>query len=658
MRYRSRVRRAASPIGALLALALLANAPEVRTNGAGAQEAPRSVADIVRNVRPGKRVVFVGLDGADWNLLDQYVARGVMPNLGRLAAEGFSGRLRTMDPPLSPVLWTTMMTGVSPIAHRILDFAQFDPATGQKEPILSSERRAPAIWNMATAGGKRSAVFGLWATYPAEAIDGLIVSDRLFSFLFRGAIPPAGVVFPRQRESWARDAVTRASRAVDYSELRTYLPWLSDADFRSASESGHPYAQPTSALRRILIEERVYRELSLEWIEKERPDLAVVYVEGTDAIGHVFAPYAPPRQRSISQRDFDRYQAVPERFFRLIDEALGQFARAAAASGAVLMIASDHGFVWGDRRPSATANGTTANAAAWHAPEGIYLIWGPGVAPNTGHNAQGGIQQIAATLLSLLGLPPGRDLEGLPLDGVDRPSQPRADYTGRYKPAVPPSPSTGRAVVDAERLEELRSLGYLSSSSASGNSTRTPESYNNEGGFLRSLGKSTEAMAAFEHAISLDPSLLSAQRNLSELLYERRQNLDRSDRLLIGVLAGNLPGSGQYVADRATAYRQDGQPLRGVRLLDAAVRARPRDLELWRFRGRYLLDSKDCKGASTSFERLIALASQSAWAHAALGEARLCLGDRTGAHEAFERSLAIDPNQPKVRQLLQTTAER
>src|SRR5258708_22244342 len=99
-----------------------------------------------------------------------------MPALARLGAEGPGGRLKTLSPPLSPLIWTTMMTGTSPLEHRILDFVQFDPATGVKEPITSAERRTPAVWNMATAAGKRSAVFCLWATYPAEAIHGLIVS--------------------------------------------------------------------------------------------------------------------------------------------------------------------------------------------------------------------------------------------------------------------------------------------------------------------------------------------------------------------------------------------------------------------------------------------------------------------------------------------------
>src|SRR5262252_7005456 len=108
---------------------------------------------------PRRPVIFLGLDAADWSLLDGYMSRGVMPNLAALAAEGTGGRLKTISPPLSPLVWTTMMTGTSPVEHRILDFVQFDPATGVKEPITSSERRVPAVWNMAAAGGRRSAVF-------------------------------------------------------------------------------------------------------------------------------------------------------------------------------------------------------------------------------------------------------------------------------------------------------------------------------------------------------------------------------------------------------------------------------------------------------------------------------------------------------------------
>ena len=143
-------------------------------------------------------MIFVGLDGADWQLLDQYMARGVMPNLKRLTAEGTAGTVETLHPPLSPIVWTTMMTGVDPLEHRILDFVRLNPATGQKEPITSDERKAPAIWNMATWAGRHVGVFGLWATYPAESgewRDG--VGPAVFVPL-QGGEPTRGRRLPRR----------------------------------------------------------------------------------------------------------------------------------------------------------------------------------------------------------------------------------------------------------------------------------------------------------------------------------------------------------------------------------------------------------------------------------------------------------------------------
>src|SRR5712692_1045279 len=91
--------------------------------GCGGRQGPPQTS----SARP---VLFIGLDGADWQLLDDYMARGAMPNLAALVREGTSGILETIHPPRSPLVWTTMMTGVGPLDHGILDFIQFDPQSG------------------------------------------------------------------------------------------------------------------------------------------------------------------------------------------------------------------------------------------------------------------------------------------------------------------------------------------------------------------------------------------------------------------------------------------------------------------------------------------------------------------------------------------------
>jgi len=626
-----------------------------RTSGA-----PPTVDAIARNVQPsGRPVIVLGLDAADWSLLDDYIARGVMPNLGRLAAEGTSGHLKTLSPALSPLIWTTMMTGTSPLEHGILDFVQFNPVTGQKEPITSSERRAPALWNMATAAGKSSAVFGLWATFPAEAVDGLVVSDRLFTFLYKESAPPGGIVFPADREAWARDGLTRAEREVNYDALHAYLPWLGEADYRKVAESDDPYSQPVSALRRMLIETTVYGDLSLQWIRERKPDVAVVYFQSTDTIGHVFAPYAPPRQASIPQDDYDRYSGVPERFFRALDQRIGQYRDAAAAVGGVLMIVSDHGFYWGEGRPTKLSSVATASAAKWHAPQGIYLLWGRGVPAKAGHGAQGDVQQVAATVLAVAGLPPGRDVNGEPLDGATPNAAPRADYAAGYRPASA-QPAKAGAQMDREAVANLRSLGYIGASESdtappgSRGSTRTAGSYNNEGVILKERGKLPQAIAMFEKALTVDARLASAQWNLSDVLYAMGQDLDRSDALLVQAFGGGMPDGAKTLIGRAIAYQRSGDATRSLRLMNAAVAANARDPELWLFRGRYRIEAGDCRGAVQDFDRSIALAADSAAAFSASGVARLCAGDKAGARRAFERALELDPAQPKIREYLST----
>src|SRR4051812_49625430 len=119
-----------------------------------AQPSTAAVPRIARAVHSGRRVLFVGLDGADWELLDGYMQAGLMPNLAALAKEGRTAALTTIHPPLSPLVWTTMMTGTSPLDHGILDFTRRNPETGALEPITSGERRGPAVLSLGTEAGE------------------------------------------------------------------------------------------------------------------------------------------------------------------------------------------------------------------------------------------------------------------------------------------------------------------------------------------------------------------------------------------------------------------------------------------------------------------------------------------------------------------------
>jgi Flp pilus assembly protein TadD len=596
-----------------------------------------------------RRLLVVGLDGADWQLLDAYCAAGRMPQLARLVREGRSGVLRTLEPPLSPLVWTTMMTGTSPLQHRILDFTRFHPVTGEREPITSDERRTKAVWEMAGESGLDVAVLGLWATHPAEPVRGLMVSDRLFAFLRREAAPP-GVVHPAEEEGRVLAARAEVEAQVSLAALRAYLPWLTAAEYESLLARENPYAHPATALRRILVETRLYHRLAVDWIRRARPALAVVYVQGTDSIGHVFAAYAPPRQREVSAGDFERYSRVPEDYFREIDTLLGEYRSLAEANGAALLVVSDHGFLWSEGRPTQSDGLARATAGLWHRDEGIYLLWGPGIEA-TSARGEGRVGQVAATILAWLDLPRAQGMEAPALGGLFGNDRVR-DYGPRKA-----TPVTSAGAPDPEALEKLRALGYLDAGEATSrpgsasSGTRTSGSFNNEGLLLTEAGQRAAARAAFEQALRLDPDSASAQYNLAGLL-EAEGESKRADALLLGALADGLGDGPRLVNEIAATAYQRGDAARARRLLDGALTQSPSDPQLRISRGRMRIEARDCKGGLEDFEAARSAAPGLASAHALAGTALLCLGRPAEARRAFERSLALDPTQQRLRALL------
>jgi tetratricopeptide (TPR) repeat protein len=368
-----------------------------------------------------------------------------MPNLASLVRQGDKRVLLTQHPPLSPLVWTTMMTGVSPLEHRILDFTRYNPVTHVREPITSDERAVPAIWNMARAKGKRVGVFGMWATDPPEPVNGTIVSDRMI----------------------------------------------------------HAQCTDDDVWKRTECETEATHRIAKEWIAKNRPDLAIVYFEGTDIAGHLFAP-----------------RGGNPAYFRRIDQIVGDYRDLAQPLDATLIVASDHGFDWNTKRPPESST-AVATAAKWHRDEGIFLRWSPQrrLLPTLTTTSLR-VDQITPILLDALQLP--HDLN---------------DYRRHWRkrsvaPAIRPPQSS-------EDIKKLTALGYLGSSEPSrgpAGSTRTSGSFNNEGVILREQHRDDEALTAFEDALKVDPHSATAMWNLSDLLRHLDRDRSRADALLDAAL--------------------------------------------------------------------------------------------------------------------------
>ena len=139
---------------------------------AASRPSPVEQSDVETRATPpsggGTRVIWLGLDGLDPEWMDRLSAQGKIPNWSKLVSEGASAKLSSFMPILSPLVWTTQATGVGPDVHRVLDFQEVDPASGEKVPISGRSRAVAAIWNVASAAGRHVGVVGWWATHPAK----------------------------------------------------------------------------------------------------------------------------------------------------------------------------------------------------------------------------------------------------------------------------------------------------------------------------------------------------------------------------------------------------------------------------------------------------------------------------------------------------------
>ena len=74
--------------------------------------------------RIAKRVLLIGWDAADWQLIDKYMAQGAMPYMRQFLERGSRGNLATLKPVLSPMLWNSIGTGKRPYKHGIHGFTE------------------------------------------------------------------------------------------------------------------------------------------------------------------------------------------------------------------------------------------------------------------------------------------------------------------------------------------------------------------------------------------------------------------------------------------------------------------------------------------------------------------------------------------------------
>jgi tetratricopeptide (TPR) repeat protein len=600
-------------------------------------------------------VLWLGLDGLDFEMVDRLAAQGRMPNWKRLSSEGFTARLASFAPLISPILWTTAATGVAPDVHRVLDFQEVDPKTGLKVPISGLSRAAPAVWNAASAAGRKVGVVGWWATHPAEEVNGFFVTDHANPILFE-KLSLAGAAFPAALEPGIA-AVLQRDGLVTAKDLAPYLD-VPESEIAGILSSGAGMENPVAALSRILAATRVGHRVARDLYDKNLPDLMALYLEGTDEVGHIFGTATPPRLRCAQDQDVARYGRVVETYYGAIDRILGQWMRRAEEDGATLLVHSDHGFKWGDDRPCGFASGNWATAAFWHRFDGVFAAWGARVKASSARGAAS-LFDVAPTVLALLGLPVGKGMPGKPIAAAfpDLPGRPKTEDFSRIVVRRLPAQEVS-AEQATEYTKKLLALGYLSPSQAKPLAPTggdrpglTEGAWNNLGVYYRETARSlSAAKEAFEKSLALSPDYYSPMFNLA-VLFREKGDFKSAEEWLFRSLSALKSDPEPAVAGWAREYEKGGKAGAAKSLLERAARAYPdregvaRELAMLRYRAR------DCAGAIAALSRFEP-ATKDPRTLNGLALFETCLVHKEAVIRLLERSLALDPNQPDVSRTL------
>jgi len=517
---------------------------------------------------PLRKLIIIGVDGGDWLNLRPIVEAGELPNFARLLKDGATGPLRTIEPMLSPLLWTTIATGKYPEDHGILNFTVVDEDTGIKVPITRHYRKVDAFWNMLGDYGRSVAIVGWLATHPAEPVNGVMVTDKAGYLAFAPEDrdgESAGTVYPQSRTDELSGLVVHGGD-VTHAEGERFIHIGRDEFIEHRSLDFDP-KDSINNLILIYASTRTFERVGLHLLDNDDPDVLAVYFEWVDAVGHLYMQQSPPQQEGISDEEFRKYSDAIGQSYAYQDEILGRFMDR-MDDDTILLVVSDHGFKSGKSRLKSRPEIWAGNAAKWHRLNGIIAMYGSGVHKG-GHIEGATILDVAPTILALQGLPRPADMPGKVLVGALEPelrnqlSSTIVATLQRERQTSGPSAASGTA--SAEAMKKLEALGYLTPDNA--------DAHNNLGQRYQDRGDYLKAIEEYKAAVAMRPGFHSAYNNMA-VCYGKLGRLDEAEQALLKTIELQ-PDDFYAMNNLAVTFIKSGRMDDARRMAERAVKTEP-----------------------------------------------------------------------------------
>ncbi|MEY2714039.1 MAG: hypothetical protein RIT24_382, partial [Planctomycetota bacterium] len=643
-------------------------------------------------VRLAQRLLIVGWDAADWILIDRLFAAGKLPNLRRLVEAGTRADLGTLEPKLSPLLWTSIATGKTADKHGVLNFVEPKPDGSGLQVSSSTTRKTKALWNILSQNGIATNVVGWYASHPAEPIRGGVVTNLLQEGEPADAGAPWALPAAAVHPQGLRDSVAagrQRAQAFPREMLRELLPKI--------DEVGVGDARVQQLVKLMSYASSIERAAVATLASGEAWDATMVFFDAIDTVGHHFMQFVAPRMAHVTEREQRLFGGVMDKVYEWHDAALGRILAAAGGDVTVLLL-SDHGFHSDHLRPNLSELPPERRMeleASWHRPQGVLVMSGAGVKKGA-ELASPTILDLAPTALALLGLGSGDDMDGRvlaeALTGVAPARIPSWDAiegdAGLHPPEMRQDPFEA-----ADALQQLVDLGYMAAlpTDVQGQVDLVRrESLFNLGVALMSRRRPHEAIPHFEwlitqragearYATCLANCLMSVGRFADAA--KVAEDFLRSDanhvemQMIRGAslaLSGDEPGARVQIGavERAVRARPEmALPLANILALvgrysdargyfDAAKKRNPRDPSAHVGLARMQLALGGFEESASHALDALEITQSLPEAHLVLGAALAWYGDLANARTSLEFALRHDPGQLDAERWLAVVVEK
>jgi predicted AlkP superfamily phosphohydrolase/phosphomutase/Tfp pilus assembly protein PilF len=607
-------------------------------------------AELRRDARsvPGRVAIFA-LDGADWELLSELSDDDRLPNIKALVHGGTSASVQTIQPTVSPLLWTTAATGLAPDRHGVIDFID----RARNSPVDAFSRRTPAIWDIAEAFNRNTEVVNWWTSWPPTTSESVVFDTP--GDLLANAIAPA-------KYSARASQVTVPVGTIGFDQARRFMN-ITQNEFDRAVQSGDA-TDPVNVMRTVLAKTWTDHRVAIDLYKQAQPTLMMMEYDGTDAVNHLFSPFHPPYREGISEEGYRKYWPSVANYYSEIDRLIGEWMSVLPPDTTVMLV-SAHGFRWGKNRPrSLPAGGATLSD---HRNPGIFIAYGAHVAPSRAAHAMS-VYDLTPTLLTLLGLPKSPEMPGNTIAWAFKDVSPiESVRVVSYGEFINSRPVNGHVRIDPKQYQlTQQSIGHLNDPARvltpvleddepqRAAKPLPPEQwgayayYNNLGVELRGKAKLKEAAEAFQQATELNPDRPTAYLNLAMTLFDRQQYTAADETFMAAVQKG-LPNAERYFVDFAALYRSRDMLSRAIALLYKGKATFPQSWQIAANLGSALAEANRFTEGVPELERALGIQPSSTLVLNDLGIFYAKKNDYARALDYWNRSLSIDQRQPPIR---------